>query len=523
MQEKLNPVKSIEIINLNISNTNLNQNLNQNLNPISKKNSKTNSIKNLDNYINNNKKIENLKDKNKDIDFINKDNNKNTNQNKNKIFFDEFNFKAKEFFEMIFLFLELNKLDKNKEIIFQYEKISENFFKNLLENKNFYDHKKDNKSKGKDLLKNSSRKKKFAVKKSINNCNSCSILEYNTNNININNSSNEEFFRLKQIGVQRQKKSNPIINKYDRENLDNSDSRMNFSRIGGYSNSLAKARLEKELLKTSKNQDSTEISSINNKSNTFRNTGATNFFENNNINTNTNSNTLNNTNNNNINFNFNDNQFNIVNCLNNSISLNLNNSDSNNLKAENNYFNNYNSLNKERSVLINSYKNKNNNRNNSSFDDFINFEKIKIYKKSINYNNTPLIYSIPLIEKIQKNWRKFKIKKISNSDNINKSLNPVKNSILTKISKIQDVKNLMEMISSSLNLFNKIKMDNKEGKLLFINLLFNLIIIYSFIIFLAFDNIKDYLILNNCNDLINNSRSEKYHSEIINNFLNNKD
>ena len=87
------------------------------------------------------------------------------------------------------------------------------------------------------------------------------------------------------------------------------------------------------------------------------------------------------------------------------------------------------------------------------------------YTNDITRENKINAKKVSIKKIIQKNWRKFKVRKISNTYDIYRSLNPVKNSILTNLNKNEDVKNLMEMISSSMKLFNKIKTENSEGNI----------------------------------------------------------
>ena len=61
----------------------------------------------------------------------------------------------------------------------------------------------------------------------------------------------------------------------------------------------------------------------------------------------------------------------------------------------------------------------------------------------------------------------FMIKNISNTHEIHRSINPIKNSILKNLNENEDVDNLMNMLTSSMKLFNKIKTNNFEGNFYF--------------------------------------------------------
>lgn len=409
------------------------------------------------------------------------------NNAKNINLIENFELKSKEFFKMMYLFVEISKAKSPNKNNTQ-EKIELEYIAKKISA----------------LISN---KKKY---KKINNLKKDFFLNSSLDEINNNNKND---FKIKtSFGFHKSKTLRPngqssffsiaAANQLDKPNEVKSSARA--------VNSLAKARMEKDFLKTSKNWD---------------------------FNLNTYLNSLSNSNNNNINLNApadnNNNYNNYSNSLNN-----------NDLYPKNNFYNNLNELNilrdsynkpftKEGEINLNNFiENKNINKNNNSIklSANANFNKSSniIFNNNNNNNNlnSSLIEDLPLenpfnkakspnnnfaetpncfiigeaksnlsfsskinsiigksskndfskapylskIIKIQKFWRKWKIKEIIFNNEFEQAAFGVKSDIIETLGKSEKINSLLNSIYKAFNIFSSIKNDNSKGNFLLLML-----------------------------------------------------
>lgn len=254
-----------------------------------------------------------------------------------------------------------------------------------------------------------------------------------------------------------------------------------FKFISGPKNSLAKARKEKEILRNSKNTDSNTSSTFEFKNlNTYRNSNPENINNLMQVNNDLNNNNFKNIYNNDLN-----------NYTQNANELSINKKNFNNQKQfiidDEINLNNYINSNKIFSNKIN----KNNHFNTSLIEDiplenpFNNSKKIKaenllIYGASkkidielienLKNNNRDLsnlkyFYQMNTnkIIKIQKYWRRWKAQKISISPYFSQASVEIKNKLFNSLSENDKLFNLINSLNNALSIYNSLKFSNHKG------------------------------------------------------------
>ncbi len=219
-------------------------------------------------------------------------------------------------------------------------------------------------------------------------------------------------------------------------------------------NSLAKSGVEKDLLRCSKNSEIGLPSNFKYKANAYRDSNAD--YLNNNFTQNTNESNFFRSSNNykskeaeiNLNPYFNDFKHKINNVNNN----NLNSSLIEDIPLENPFDKENNKL-----KFNNNYEN-NENHNYNPNKVICNFN----INNKIKSNNNNL-FSINNIIKIQKFWRRWKVKKIFSSNNSSDAIEEVKKILFNNLAKDEKLKDLINTIYNALNIFDSIRTNNSKS------------------------------------------------------------
>lgn len=396
-----------------------------------------------------------------------------TENNTNKSLLSEsLSIKSKQFFEMIYLFAEIGKAKlRDSEHKKEMDKISKKVFALIKKSQKF----------------ESSRDKHLSKSDS---CLNSSSAEDETKN-DFNSKTAVEFHKSGTMGPDGK---GPYLSLAAGAQ---SERPFELNRTARAVNSLAKARKEKEYLRSSKNTDvnlSTNINSISNNNNTNS------YLENYNLSNNYNNDLY-------PKYNFNNN-LNELNLLRNSYNKPFNKEAEININSYMNTFNNsYNN--------INNNKNFNNNNLNSSLIEDLPlenpFNKAKTpnnhFAKTTNcfiigeaknamsnLNNSVSDRSskndlaaapyLNKIIKIQKFWRKWKIQKITFNNELNSAAKAIKDNILNSLGKSEKVNSLISTIFKAFDIFDSIRSENSKGKnnlfyFICFNIVENLNVIYS--------------------------------------------